>query len=169
MAIINIPTFVDPANPTPTEQAAQDLFIAQMETIRRLISPDITAPITDTELPDAVISDPGYLVACQRQVLTNAGYTEATVMALPPDSLELAILVYATQLLIATKLISQAAQIIQESVLSESARLQEIDWKERLAELRLDYKDQILTLNPGATVSITVDPVQVFVTSSNRY
>ena len=166
--IIKIPTFVDADNPTAAEQAAQGLYIAQMETIRRLLSPDITALISAEELPDAVISDPGYLMACERQVLSNAGYTAAQVMALSPDSVELAILVYATQILIATKLITQAAQIVQESVRSDSARFQEIDWKERLANLRLDYKDQILIINPGATVSITVDPIAVFTTRTNR-
>ena len=166
--IIKIPTFVDADNPTAAEQAAQDLYMSQMETIRRLISPDIRAPIPDIQLPDAVISDDGYLIACERQVLSSAGYTAAMVMALAPDSVELTILVFATQLLIATKLITQAAQIVQETDISISQRLQEIDWKTRLAELKLDYKDQILILNPGATVSITVDPVQVFVTKSNR-
>ena len=150
MVIIRKPTFVDADNPTSAETAARVLFDAQMQTERRITSPDIIRRFTETELPDDVITDDGYLGAAERQVLKDVNMTAAEVMALSTDSDTYQRLAYATLILIAIKLIPQAAQLLQQRAFSGVTQYAEIDWEKRTAAFESDYKTEILEVNPDA-------------------
>ena len=150
IVIIRKPTFVDPDNPTPAETVAQVLFDAQMQTERRITSPDIIKPFTAAELPNDVITDAGYLGTAERQVLKDANMTATEVMALSTDSDTYQRLAYATLIRIAIKLIPQAAQLLQQRAFSGVTQYAEIDWEKRTAVFESDYKTEILEVNPDA-------------------
>ena len=152
MIIITKPTFVDPDNPTSAETAAQALYESRLQTVRLIVSPDLISMFDATELPDAVLADDGYLGAAEREVLRHSGKTAAEVAALAVDSEELALLVYATQLQMAIRMIPQLAQMIQEGLLSETQRFAEVDWEQRKAGLLADYKTKVLLVNPDADI-----------------
>jgi len=155
--IIPIPTFVDPANPTPDETAADTLYKARMQTGRDNLSPDIRVRFTTTTIPDTIMSEAGALLICERQVMKDANRTATQIAAFAEDSDEKIALVHATLIRRAIQLLPQAAQMTREGLLGDTRQFQEIDWQQREKEMEGQYQAAVKVVNPSATFDDTDD------------
>ena len=142
---------VKPTDPTDADYNA-DLaeYNTRIEAIRLLASPDVSAPLTDTEIPETVVADNVYLTAAERRVLRDTAIADPTTVSAE----NLAILVYMTQVLLAFRLLAQLPELLQESVLSDSARYQEITLDQRKQNLLSEYNDELAVINPDSTKSL---------------
>ena len=149
----------------PNYQSELDTYNMQIDSIRKLASPDLVSRLTEEELPEADIADDVYLAAKERQVLKDAGIDAADVASLTAE--RRAQLVYMTQLLEAIEIAPQIPQIVRQRALHTSTDYQEIDWEKHIEKLANNYKIELLVFNPSGSTSL-ITPIQVFTTNTMR-
>lgn len=160
---------VEPTDPNAGNYAAElTTFEANIDSARKLASPNLVEPITADDLPTSVLADPVFLRTAERQVLRDVGMTAAEVSSLPRDSEKFLTLLLLLQLQLAINISPKLPQLLRESVLSyaHDEQWERIGWKERQDELKEQYKDEVLEINPDADFSQPLPMPKVLLTDS---
>lgn len=135
---------------------ASDLAVyeANIDGARKLASPNLVEPITEDDLPTSVLGDPVFLRSAERQVLRDVGLKASDVSSLPRDSEKFQTLLLLLQLRLAINIQPKLPQLLRESVLSyaHDEQWERIGWKERQNELKDQYKDEVMEINPEAEI-----------------
>lgn len=115
--------------------------------IRRLVSPDVANPLTESDLPSSIILDPFYLDFAEQKVLadTKTSVAEVERYRMNNDA-KLQTLVRLVQLQIAIVLIPQLPQIIREGALDDQTQYQTIDAQKRIMQLEDQYEEEVAIL-----------------------
>ena len=124
-------------------------YSAQLESIRRLASPNAAAPLSTAQLPDAFITDPIYLDSQERYVLRKLNRTSAPNSG---DS-DYERIVYLVQLRVAIKLLPQLPSILRQTMVGETIQIQEYDLEKRLADLEEEYMEETEVIVPDSSSS----------------
>ena len=146
---------IKPTDPNAADYAARLVtFEANIDGARKLASPNLVEPITADDLPTEVLGDDVFLRTAERQVLRDVGLTAADVASLSRDSETFQTLLLLLQLRLAINIQPKLPQLLRESVLSyaHDEQWERIGWKERQDELKEQYKDEVLEINPDAEV-----------------
>ena len=146
---------VEPTDPNAGNYAAElATFEANIDSARKLASPNLVEPITEDDLPTSVLGDPVFLRTAERQVLRDVGMTAAEVSSLSRDSEKFLTLLLLLQLRLAINISPNLPALLRESVLSyaHDEQWERIGWKERQDELKEQYKEELKEINPDAEV-----------------
>lgn len=135
-----------------------------LTSIRNLGSIDILDPITETELPNAIIEDQIYLDAAEMAVLSDTKLTKAQADVATGETKTALqnLLIIKTVLL----MLPQFIQITSQKVLSRDTDYQEMDWQEKEEQLLSRYNTTILIINPATPTTQGTIGINVRGTSS---
>ena len=162
---------IEPTDSNAANYAAElAAFEANIDGARKLASPNLVEPITEEDLPTSVLGDPVFLRTAERQVLRDVGMTAAEVSSLPRDSEKFLILLLLLQLRLAINIQPKLPQLLRESVLSyaHDEQWERIGWKERQDELKEQYKDEVMEINPEAEILMDSLPAAVVLLTDSR-
>ena len=135
---------VKPAASAPASD--RNRFALQMTGTRLKVSPDLTKPITDTQLPDDVICNPVFLDAAEREVLGDLGIT-----TIDPSDNNYERVVGLVQNRLAYRILTKIPNRTKEAFLGESATYQEYDFEKQLEDLDEEYKEEVEPISPPGT------------------
>ena len=129
-------------------------YDAQLNSVRRLASPNAASPLTGSQLPDDFLTDPAYLDASERFVLRNLGKTSAP----SADDEDYEQIVYLIQIQLAIRLIPQLPGILRQTMVGESVQIQSYDWETRLEQLEDLYEEETEDIVPdSARIKVRVE------------
>ena len=134
-------------NDTPPTPESTARYEAQVESIRRLASPNAASPLTADQLPETFITDPAYLDAAERSVLRNLKLN--TVPSTTEDNY--AQVVYLVQLRVAIDLIPQLRSILRQTMVGETVQIESFALEDRLNYLEEKYLEETDDIIPDAS------------------
>lgn len=167
LSIIIKPT--DPNAPNYTSD--MEVFESDIDSARKLASPNLVEPITADDLPTHILGDDVFLLTTERQVLRDVGMTTEEVSSLPRDSEKFTVLRLLVLLRLAIEISPNLPALLRESFLSyaHDEQWERIGWKERQGELIEKYKAELKGINPDAEVFRSMPNAVVLLTDSRLH